>query len=142
MWIGEANYARVFVVEIIGSGVVEREAELIGVGKGMGRRLIKRVVLAGFAWDVIGVVGLQREESGEGVEGLVGEMDEAFEGRECGGQVGDGRRWRWRWRRGWRVLRVRVKGVWRKERERWVGIWATRRRVHGFNSEREREREH
>jgi hypothetical protein len=102
----------------------------------MGRRLIKRVVLARFAWDVIGVVGLQREESGEGLEGLVGEVDEAFEGRECGGQVGDGRRRR----RRRRVLRVRVKGVWRKERERWVGIWARRRRVHGFNSERERER--
>lgn len=48
---------------------------------------MKRVVLGGFeavgiggAWDVIGVVGLQREESGEGVEGLVGELDEAFEG--------------------------------------------------------------
>jgi hypothetical protein len=44
----------------------------------MRRRSVKRVVLGGFAWDVIGVVRLQREESGEGVKGLVGDVDEAF----------------------------------------------------------------
>lgn len=90
MWDRKANDARAFVVERIGSGAVERKAELIGAGKGMRTRLVKRVVLGGFAWDVIGVVMLQREESGEGVKGLVGEVDEAFEGRECRGQVGEG----------------------------------------------------
>lgn len=45
------------------------------------------VVIEG-AWDVIGAsVWFRRDENGEGVESLVREADEAFEGGECGVEV-------------------------------------------------------